>query len=565
MVSQFYEINFLISVVMLLLYCFIWHKHFDVHLTLIFALVPISNLGYVFLAHSTNLEEAILSNQVIYLGGCFLPVMITLCIFELCHIKLNRVFRVAILALSMVAYAAVLSVGHTDIFYTSVAFDDSKGFGSLIKTHGVMHTAFYFVIGFHFIIGIIILFHSYFTRKDVSGRIILLLFVPEFLSMVSYVVIRWLPIDLEFVPVTYNIALFVFLRIAFQLSIYDINDSAIDSIVEKGNTGFASFDYTFRYIGSNNTAQQMIPELGKLRVDQSINHNMDCRNIYNWIMEFKSNERKDKFRFERDERHYLVDINTLYSGWIKIGYQLVITDDTEEQKRLINLEQLRKSLEIRVKEKTQHIIEMHDNLIMSMATMVESRDNSTGGHIKRTSVCVKLLIEALQNGRYPGITKEFAADIIKAAPMHDLGKIAVRDEILKFNGRYDKKQFEEMQAHAAEGAKIVHEILKDTDDESFKIVAENVAHYHHERWDGSGYPEKLKGEEIPLEARIMAIADVYDALVSKRCYKDKMSFADADSIIMSGMGTQFDKSLEPFYVAARPKLEEYYMNSDTEG
>ncbi|MCR5060921.1 MAG: HD domain-containing protein [Saccharofermentans sp.] len=564
MVTQFYEINFLISVALLLLYCFIWHKHFDVHLTLIFGIIPLSNLGYVFLAHSTNLEEAILSNQIIYLGGCFLPLMITFCVLELCHISFNRLFRVGIIALSAVAYATVLTIGHTDLFYTEVSFDDSRGFGSLIKSYGVMHTAFYFVIAIHFLISIVVLFHSYFTRNDVSGRIILLLFIPEFFAMVAYVVIRWLPIDIELVPVSYNIALFVFIRIAFQLGIYDINDSAIDSIVEKGNTGFASFDYTFRYIGSNDTAQKMIPELKKIRVDQSINHNPDCRMIYNWIMEFKSNVKKDKFRFERNDRHYLVDINTLYSGWIKIGYQLIITDDTEEQKRLKMLEQLRKSLEIRVKEKTKHIIEMHDNLIMSMATMVESRDNSTGGHIKRTSVCVRFLVEAMMESRYPGVTKEFSADVIKAAPMHDLGKIAVRDDILRFNGRYNKEQYDEMKSHAAEGARIVHEILKDTDDESFKTVAENVAHYHHERWDGSGYPEGLKGEDIPLEARIMAIADVYDALVSKRCYKDKMSFKEADSIIMSGMGTQFDKSLEPFYVEARPKLEEYYMSSDAE-
>ena len=115
-----------------------------------------------------------------------------------------------------------------------------------------------------------------------------------------------------------------------------------------------------------------------------------------------------------------------------------------------------------------------------------------------------------------------------------------------------------MKTHAAEGARIVHEILKDTDDDSFKVIAENVAHYHHERMDGSGYPEGLKGEQIPLEARIMAIADVYDALVSRRVYKEKMSFEEADKIMMESMGKHFDKRLEPFYIKARPKLEEYY-------
>ena len=119
-----------------------------------------------------------------------------------------------------------------------------------------------------------------------------------------------------------------------------------------------------------------------------------------------------------------------------------------------------------------------------------------------------------------------------------------------------------MKIHAAEGARIVREILKETDDKEFKIIAENVAHYHHERWDGSGYPEGLKGEEIPIEARIMAVADVYDALVSKRFYKEKLSFEEADKIILEGMGQHFDKRLEKYYVAARPKLEEYYRNHD---
>ena len=148
--------------------------------------------------------------------------------------------------------------------------------------------------------------------------------------------------------------------------------------------------------------------------------------------------------------------------------------------------------------------------------------------------------------------------------MHDLGKIAVDDAVLRKPGRFEPEEFEKMKQHAAEGARIVKEILKATDDADFRIVAENVAHYHHERWDGSGYPEGLKEEHIPLEARIMAIADVYDALVSKRVYKESMSFEKADAIIMEGMGKHFDEKLKPFYVAARPKLEAYYKRMNKE-
>ena len=125
-------------------------------------------------------------------------------------------------------------------------------------------------------------------------------------------------------------------------------------------------------------------------------------------------------------------------------------------------------------------------------------------------------------------------------------------------GRYTPEEYDKMKTHAAEGARIVREILRDTDDAEFRKIAENVAHYHHERVDGSGYPDRLKGEQIPLEARIMAIADVYDALVSKRVYKESYSFAKADRIILEGMGTQFDPGLQKYYEAARPKLEAYY-------
>ena len=144
--------------------------------------------------------------------------------------------------------------------------------------------------------------------------------------------------------------------------------------------------------------------------------------------------------------------------------------------------------------------------------------------------------------------------------MHDLGKIAVDDVILRKPGRFTPDEFEKMKEHAAAGSRIVHEILKDTDDEEFHVIAESVAQFHHERWDGSGYPDGLKGEEIPLEARIMAVADVYDALVSKRVYKESMSFEKADQIMMEGMGSQFAPEMKDVYCRARPKLEAYYSS-----
>ena len=211
--------------------------------------------------------------------------------------------------------------------------------------------------------------------------------------------------------------------------------------------------------------------------------------------------------------------------------------------------------------KTEQVVAMQDQYIIGMATMVESRDNSTGGHIKRTSEGVRILTDEIRRDGSLQMPDEFYEKLVKAAPMHDLGKIAVDDAILRKPGRFTPEEYEQMKAHAPEGARVLHEILANTDDEEYRQIAENVAHYHHERMDGSGYPDGLRGDEIPLEARIMAIADVYDALVSKRVYKESFSFEKANQIILEGMGTQFDSGLRGHYEAARPKLEAFYSQN----
>ena len=328
-----------------------------------------------------------------------------------------------------------------------------------------------------------------------------------------------------------------------------------------------------KYLGSNESAQKVFPYLANIKVDTYFGRYIQVKNtLLKWLGEFKRDETKDHYYYEADDKIYLITIRYLYDGKHRRGYQFFITDDTASRKYMKLISNYNDQLTAEVTEKTEHIVQMHNRLILGMATMVESRDNSTGGHIRRTSDVIKILIDEIKKDSsdkknmlllfgHEGLTEEFCDDIVRAAPMHDLGKIAVPDAILTKAGKFEPDEYEIMKTHAAEGARIVDSILEGTEDISFHKVAVNVAHYHHERWDGSGYPEKLKGEEIPIEARIMAIADVYDALVSKRVYKDKFSFEDADKIMMESFGKHFDKRLEKYYVAAKPRLEEYYSNN----
>ena len=225
--------------------------------------------------------------------------------------------------------------------------------------------------------------------------------------------------------------------------------------------------------------------------------------------------------------------------------------------RILELEDLRKGLAVRIEEQTRHIRYIQTMTVMGMATMVESRDLSTGGHIKRSSMVVEVFAARL-NSEKEMFPKHLLEDVIRAAPMHDLGKIAVEDRVLRKQGKFTPEEYSEMKKHSAEGARIVKQILDGVEDAHFVGIAENVAHYHHEKWDGSGYPEGLSGESIPVEARIMALADVFDALVSKRCYKDAYSFDKAFSIIEESVGTHFDPTLGRVFLQCRPELETLY-------
>jgi len=555
---------FILAVAITLVYVYLWHKHVDIYITLIYVFILIQNLGYVLMGYSSGLDEAIVALKVIYIGSCFNVVWIMFSVFDLCGIKMNKLLRIVFLIIPALIYACVLTIGHSDLYYEEFDFKMYRGAGMIEKfKYGPLHILFYIMVILYFCITFSVLIYCYMKKKNVSRKMSYLLGLSEFICFAMFFGGRMITDDVELIPLGNVICITLYLFIIHRLCLYNIIDSSIDSIMEKGNIGFISFDFKYNYLGCNETAEKIFPELKQLTVDKSIRSDKTMNKFaVKWLDRFKEDNTKDKFHFEKNNRVYLIDINYLIDGRHKRGYQFVITDDTKDQKYINLMNKFNSSLKEQVARKTNHIVEMHNNLIMSMATMVESRDNSTGGHIKRTSEGVKILIEEIKANNIFNLSEDFCKNIVKAAPMHDLGKIAIDDVILRKPGRFEPEEFEMMKKHAPEGARIVREILKSTDDADFRIVAENVAHYHHERWDGSGYPKGLKGEMIPIEARIMAIADVYDALVSKRVYKDSMSFEKADSIIMEGMGTQFDKKLEQFYVAARPKLEKYYSEVD---
>lgn len=208
----------------------------------------------------------------------------------------------------------------------------------------------------------------------------------------------------------------------------------------------------------------------------------------------------------------------------------------------------------------EELAHYHDEMTMGFATLVENKDGSTGGHIRRTTMYVRLLAEELRNRGYykEALTKDYMKNLCMAAPMHDIGKIAVPDVILQKPGRLTDEEFEAIKCHTVSGGKIIQETFGHLGNEQYAQMAYEVARFHHEKWNGKGYPEGLKRKEIPLCARIMAIADVFDAVSQNRCYREAMSLDRCFDIILEGSGQDFDPLLAEVFLDIRPRVEEIH-------
>lgn len=230
----------------------------------------------------------------------------------------------------------------------------------------------------------------------------------------------------------------------------------------------------------------------------------------------------------------------------------------------IELETYRKNLEGLVELRTDQLDRTQDCILDMLANMTSYRDNETGAHIKRTTYYTEVILENLIMQDHPAfqMDEDYAESMIKSAKLHDIGKVAVPDNILLKPGRLTPEEFEMIKLHTVYGAEILDNAMEELGDtSSFLNVAREIIIGHHEKWDGTGYPNGFAGEDIPLAARVMALVDVYDALISRRPYKEGMSHEKALSILYKDAGTHFDPRLveisEPVFPVFEQIAEEH--------
>lgn len=241
-----------------------------------------------------------------------------------------------------------------------------------------------------------------------------------------------------------------------------------------------------------------------------------------------------------------------------IGKPFVPAIMLQRVRRTMELEDYRKNLELMVERQLQRITQLQQDIIITMANMIESRDGTTGEHVKRTSIFTDLLVkQMLKKGVYAEqITPQFIDYMGKASPMHDIGKITVSDIILQKPGALTPEEFDKIKSHTVEGGKMIRRNMTRIVEPEFVEIAANLAEYHHEKWNGKGYPEGLSGTDIPLSARILAVSDVFDALISKRQYKAGMTVEEAFEIMQKDRGASFEPAILDAFFELKDELKQ---------
>lgn len=562
MVTIYYSAALVLSVVFFMILWSIGHNQNISSLLMSFTCVIIHNGACLALSVSQNVEEALLANRFIYLASVFLPFFLLTTICQLLRVHIGGRKLLLMTIVNIAVLCCTFTAGYTDWYYKSVSIDRSGGFTNLVKEYGSLHWVFIIMLAGYVVTMVTIMIIALFRQQRCSYKYAAVLLVSVLITFASYFAQRLIGLKVEATVYIYLIEEIVVLLIFRRIVMYDVSKMVSDNLEQSENSGYIIFNRKKQFMGCNMAAKRFLPELKSLLIDHTIPE--ENAYLYENIGLNLRDESRYVFYLKRDMREFKVSVSPAYrdnkTAWT--GYVVEITDDTGQRDYIHLLDNYNSELSKSVKAQTAHIRKMQDKLILGMADMVEGRDSSTGGHIKRTSDVIGIFTEELRRGESGmELSDEFLDNVVKAAPMHDLGKIAIDDVILRKPGKFTPEEFEVMKTHSAKGADIVRKILDGAESEDFAVIAVNIAHYHHEKWNGQGYPDNLSGEGIPVEARIMALADVFDALVSKRCYKDAMSYSQAFDIIEKSLGEHFDPVLGREFLKCRPMLENYYDES----
>ncbi len=564
MVQAFYLVVLIASLI--ITGYFLFRSRQNDTIFLFFEINVIANsLGRYMVASAQSLDVAIIGNKFLYVGACYCPLALILEITQICEIRFPKWLKYGLLTFSTVVLCLSLSIGKYDFFYKDVSLEQGNGFHYLAKTYGPWHVAYLVLTGVYAALTIFYLIYVVRRRNRMPIRTVAVLSTLGILIILTYIVERLTHTHVSYLSIGYLIAMLLLVVIHNHTELYDMTANIATSVEKTHQQGYLIFDKKLRFIKGNSYIMELFPEISRdWKTDTPVpqSDSFLYTNVISWFTEIHDDEDalKESLTIHYKDSYYEVQIHQIVRSTRRVeGFVVEFIDRTSENHYLNMLQNYNEDLKNEVARQTEHVTRIQSMTIMGMATMIESRDNGTGGHIRRTSGVVGIFSKRLLGEKTKfNLSTEFLKMVEKAAPMHDLGKISVEDRILRKHGKCTEEEFAEIKKHPSEGARIVRCILNDVESDEFVAIAANMAHYHHERWDGQGYPTGKAGEDIPIEARIMALADVFDALVSERSYKEAYSYDAAFSVIENSLGSHFDPELGKVFLECRSELEAFY-------
>jgi len=538
------------------------YNNIDIYYWSIMLLIPIINSAYFLRSIAITEETAKVTAVFMNLDGTLLLVLAIFTMLRGIGIKIGRFAKVFAYVLAFAHLALIMCCVHNNLYYSG--YEDNNGMIAELYSGPLKIVHYIFLVCMSLVfIGILVTGHRKMGRY--SHRALRIYAIVAFISTLMYVLEKVLKMDQSLLPYIYAVTSVLISMDYDYMHIHDISGVISMHYDDKdAERGYVALGLKKEYLGGNAKSNVFLPFWVNQRIDSVIDTKDEAAQIIAKLVDDFNEGKASSAEYKIDNMICMCEISNLSvrKDGKKLGYLLDIRDVTVEKRNLEILTNYNEILNSEVASKTQHIKGIQRKIVLGMANMIENRDNNTGGHVKRTSDIISIIVDEIQKQGKIELDAEVAAQIVRAAPMHDLGKLHIDSAILCKPARLTDEEFEIMKTHSTKSGEMVMILLDGVEEEFFVKTSYNLARYHHERWDGKGYPEGLVGSMIPLEARIMAVADVYDALVSKRCYKEAMSFEKASEIMCEGMGTQFDPGMKSVFLGCRDRLEEYYKKAN---
>ena len=526
---------------------------------LLLLFMTIANGGYLAIAISTNVSEAILANRICYLGGCFIPPITLFLLCAIANYKIPMWVRIGLYTYSFVVYGMVLTIGWNNFYYDTVSLEKFGDATVLGHTYGPGHKFFYVILYGYMLAQIVILIYSIVKKRAVSHKNLWALLLMVVATIVCFIVGRMINPEIEVMPLAYVISGWICLYMCRRATLYNIEDNIAASSSKQETYGYLMFDNRFNYLGSNDIAKKIFPDIVLCTVDRPMKELPKLEIVCNWLSSYVAGE-KESFSYETDGRHYECHIEDIHHRKKSCGYMLELREDTDRWRYMEllathnkELEMFQVTLEQKVEEQTEEIRNQQQQLkklleqtVTALSEAVDAKDRYTSGHSKRVAKYSRMIAERM------GKSKDEQDEIYRAGLLHDIGKIRVPAEIINKPGKLTDEEYNMIKIHPVTG----YHILRGISDNNYIAMA---AKYHHERYDGHGYPIGLKGEKIPEVARILGVADAYDAMASNRSYRDALPQEVVRSEIERGMGTQFDPQIAQIMLDMIDEDKEYTM------